>query len=161
MGVVMAAALVLGGCAGARLPGWLGGDRAAAGQVYYTAVPGLAVHAEASGTSRVVGRLPLHARVTRTALEHGYARVVADRDGLTGWVDNAQLVWRLPDAAAPPAAPAGADRAAPEPASSDVAPAADAAPLAPPAEDPPPVPTVTPSTAPRPQTPPPTTYDPF
>ncbi|MCW5891181.1 MAG: cation:proton antiporter [bacterium] len=113
----MAAALVLAGCASTRLPGWLGGDaNPADGQVYYAAVDGLAVYADPAGTSPVVGRLPLHARVLRTELRHGYAHVVADRDGLDGWVDGRQLVWRLPAAgAAPPGRASAAHGTYPRP----------------------------------------------
>jgi hypothetical protein len=77
---------------------------------FYAAAVAVAVHARASGSSPVVGRLSLHERVTRSELVRGYAHVVADRSGLEGWVDNAKLLWRLPapDAAAPSAATAPA-----------------------------------------------------
>jgi len=105
--LAVAAAIVLGGCSGVRqnLNGWFGKpppDATAAssrqGQTFYAAVAGMTVHAEASMSSDVVGRLALHEKVTRSRLEHGYAYVTADASGIEGWVDNAQLLWRLPAA---------------------------------------------------------------
>lgn len=170
--VLIVAALALAGCSGtrARLPGWLGGDTAPAGEPFYAGSDDLAVYAEPSGSARIVGRLPLHARVTRTEIAHGYAHVVAD--GLEGWVDNARLIWRLPAAGTARPAPATETPTDDVPAPTS-APPTDAAPppstVAPPPVDPPPAavpdpappptPTVTPSTVPRPRAP--TTYDPF
>jgi len=34
----------------------------------------------------------------RTSLERGYAFVESSQSSLKGWVDNAQLIWRLPAA---------------------------------------------------------------
>ncbi|HSQ00337.1 MAG TPA: hypothetical protein VL049_24215 [Candidatus Dormibacteraeota bacterium] len=76
-------------------------------EVLYAAVDGLVLHALPSGSSLVVARLTLHQRVTRTGITRGYANVTTDA-GLQGWVDNAQLLWRLPAAPAAPAIPTAA-----------------------------------------------------
>lgn len=72
--------------------------------VFYAAVDGLVLHALPSGSSQVVARLRLHERVTRSGITRGYANVTTDA-GLQGWVDNAQLLWRLPAAPAATTAP--------------------------------------------------------
>jgi hypothetical protein len=69
-----------------------------AGDPYFAGATDLPVFAEASSTSKVVGRLALHEKVIRSRVDHGYAYVTAERGGLTGWVNNAQLIWRLPPA---------------------------------------------------------------
>ena len=89
--------------------GWFGGETptptptaaalgsAAQVQTYYAGIDGLAVFADPSSSSKVIGRLALYEKVSRSRLEHGYAFVSAAK-GLQGWVDNAQLVWRVPAA---------------------------------------------------------------
>jgi hypothetical protein len=67
-------------------------------RVYYAGADGLKVYSEASSSSKVVGTLSLHERVVRTSLERGYAFVESSQSSLKGWVDNAQLIWRLPPA---------------------------------------------------------------
>jgi hypothetical protein len=67
-------------------------------RVYYAGMDGLKVYSEASTSSKVVGTLSLHEKVLRTSLERGYALIESEKSGLKGWVDNAQLVWRLPAA---------------------------------------------------------------
>jgi len=117
--------LVLGGCAAVeqRVGGWFGKKppppSPASGttatqkpRVYYAGVDGLEVHNEPSASSTVIGTLSLHEKVTRASVEHGYAHVTS-ASGLTGWVSNAQLIWRLPTTAAP--APAEAAPEPPEP----------------------------------------------
>src|SRR5262245_25276027 len=69
-----------------------------ASRVYYAGVEGLKVYSDASTSSKVVGTLLLHEKVVRTSLERGYAFVESSQSGLKGWVDNAQLIWRLPPA---------------------------------------------------------------
>ena len=153
-------ATVVAGCSSVRktTEGWWndltgpGSTEQQPGSVYYAASDGLAVHAAASGASAVVGRLPLHVRVVRTQLESGWAYVTSD-SGLKGWVDNAQLIWRLP--AADGSAPAAPQPTAPADAST--APAPSPAPGAPPAEQSAPAPaeaapqaTVAPDPAPSP-----------
>jgi hypothetical protein len=79
------------------------------GETYYAAVEGLTVYAEPSESSKVVGHLALHEKVIRSRLERGYAYVTVSKSGLDGWVDNGQLLWRVPASAASGAA----DRAEP------------------------------------------------
>jgi len=108
----IAAAVILGGCASVRqtVSGWFGEASPTAtpvatsvateqGQVYYAGVDGLTVYESASGSSKVVGRLALYEKVTRSRLDRGYAYVTAAKSGLEGWVDNAKLIWRIPSAA--------------------------------------------------------------
>jgi hypothetical protein len=107
------AALLWSGCS--TIDGWFGATpeprptpAAARSETYYVAVAGLSVYAEPSAAAKIVGRLALHERVTRTGIEHGYAHITHSTSGVTGWVDNAQLIWRLPpanDAAAPSPTP--------------------------------------------------------
>src|SRR5262249_3198212 len=78
---------------------------------------GLKVYSESSASSKVVGTLALHEKVTRYRVERGYAYVTSSQSGLTGWVSNGQLVWRLPATAAPAPveeAPEAAEPEAPE-----------------------------------------------
>jgi hypothetical protein len=166
--LAVAAAVALSGCATVKqtVGGWFGESvetpdgTGSAGQVYYAAVERLTMHAEPSASSKVVGHLALHERVTRTRLERGYAYVTTDRDGLAGWVDNAQLAWRLPaggarpadkaEAAAPETAPpsrgeadaaAAKDDATPTPTSTPEGEAAPAPPAVASGESAPPTPT--------------------
>lgn len=152
---LVVAAAVLAGCTGVRktTEGWwnevTGSDTTSGatqqGSVYYAASDGLVVRADASPASPVVGRLAQYQRVVRTQLKNGWAYVAAD-GGPSGWVDNAQLVWRVPAQGNPPAAAPAAGQA-PEPAPS-AAPAEAAAPPA--AVAPAPAPTA----APAPEAPP-------
>jgi hypothetical protein len=66
--------------------------------VYYASVDGMKVYAEPSTSSKLVTTLALHEKVIRSKLEHGYALVESAKSGMQGWVDNAQLIWRLPTA---------------------------------------------------------------
>ena len=65
-------------------------------RTYYAGIEGLKVYSEPSATSTVLGTLSQNEKVTRSKLERGYAFVESAKNGLTGWVDNAQLIWRLP-----------------------------------------------------------------
>lgn len=67
-------------------------------RVYYAGAEGMKVYSEASTSSKVVGTLSLHEKVVRSDLQRGYALVESSKSGLKGWVDNAQLIWRLPTA---------------------------------------------------------------
>jgi len=67
-------------------------------RVYYAGVEGLKVYSEPSASSKVVGQLSLHEKVTRSKLERGYAYVESAKRDLKGWVTNARLIWRLPTA---------------------------------------------------------------
>jgi hypothetical protein len=141
VGAGLSAALLLTGCTAIQRTagGWPGATApkrtpeptaatpAAAPRVYYAGVEGLKVYSEASVSSKVVGTLSLHEKVTRSKLERGYAYVETARSGLKGWVDNAQLVPRVPTAAAP--APEPQEPSGPEP--------------TPPAEEAPPILTTT------------------
>jgi len=66
--------------------------------VYYAGVEGLKLYSKPSASSKVVGELSLHEKVTRFKLERGFAYVESTKSGLKGWVNNSQLIWRLPTA---------------------------------------------------------------
>ncbi len=162
--LVVAAAVAFAGCASVRqqVGGWLGETPSPAAQqatTYYSAVDGLPVHADASRSAKVVGKLALHQKVVRSRIEAGWAYV--DADGVSGWVDNAQLIWRLPDAGAVPAS-APAKAAEQQPAAGDTTGATVPSPPAPHAESPTPeplapapTPVATPAATPAPTTAPP------
>jgi len=76
---------------------------AVAPRVYYAGTEGLKVYSEPSTSAKVVGTLSLHEKVTRTRLERGYAYVESAKSAVKGWVNNAQLIWRLPTTGAAPA----------------------------------------------------------
>lgn len=63
--------------------------------LYYAATDGVVMYTLPSATSDVVARLTLHQPVTRLSLTRGFANVTTEA-GLVGWVDNTQLLWRLP-----------------------------------------------------------------
>jgi len=96
--------------------------------VYFAGEDGLEVYAEPSTRSSRVGQLALHDKVLRSEVSRGYARIRTPDDRIIGWVDNARLIWRLPE------------QAHSEPASA-VAPSASAP--SEPATAPPPAPAVT------------------
>jgi hypothetical protein len=64
--------------------------------VYYTAVTGLKLHSGPNAATTVLAELPLHQKVYRYKLERGYAYVEVEGSDKMGWVDNGQLIWRLP-----------------------------------------------------------------
>lgn len=155
---------VLAGCASVRktTEGWWndvtgpgstpGSTSQQQSSVYYAASDGLVVRADASPSAAVVGRLTQYQRVVRTQLKNGWAYVSAD-GGLSGWVDNAQLVWRVPapGGSAPAAAPAPSEPAAPAAAPTAApAPAEAPAPMVPAPAEPAPVPTAAPAPEPAP-----------
>jgi hypothetical protein len=122
----------LAGCATIQktVDGWFGAatptpaaTAAEAPRVYYAGSEGLKVYNEPSTSSKVVGQLSLHEKVTRTKLERGFAFVESAKSATKGWVNNAQLLWRLPRAPAT-GAPAAAEPQPQEPAAE--APAAEA-----------------------------------
>jgi len=184
--LVVTTALTLAGCSGVQktVGGWFddvaGGGTPQTGSVYFAASDGLVMHSEASGSSPVVARLALHEKVVRTRLDRGWAYVTADGSGTSGWVDNAQLIWRLPAATQPGTATAAQPAAPSAPPATDTTPAPDAAPVpaaaapvsadAPAAAPPPDVapaaatnaaPSVEPAAAPAPKAPSPEIFDPF
>jgi len=159
--VALAVVMCLAGCAAMQqtVGGWFGAAtptaklaptptpqaKVAGPRVYYAGAE-LKVYSGPSTSSKVVGELAMHEKVTRSKLERGFAYVESATSDVKGWVVNAQLIWRLPSGAgttAPatsepqPEAPAGEEPEAPE------APEATAAPLEPMA-----TPTNTPVSAP-------------
>ena len=82
-------------------------------QPYYTAIDGLKLYKEPRRSKAHLAQRPLHQKVYRSKLEGGYAYVKVDGSDMKGWVDNAQLIWRLP--AEPPDAPAVVEEDAGEP----------------------------------------------
>jgi hypothetical protein len=119
--------ILLAGCASMQqhIGGWFGGatptptpeptptpqTAAAAPRVYYAGIEGLKVHGGPSASAKVIGQLSLHERVTRFKLERGYAYVESAQSATKGWVNNSQLIWRLPSGPTT-TAPAGTE---PEP----------------------------------------------
>jgi hypothetical protein len=132
-----AAGLALGGCASFTdtWDAWRG-DAAVtppalapgATDVFYAGHEDLALHELPSGASKVVARLALYQRVTRVNLGRGYTQVRTD-SGLEGWVDTADLLWRLPFTPAP--AVAGEAAVPPVPATATAVPAAAPIPATP------------------------------
>lgn len=143
---------------------------------FYSAEAGLPVRAAPFVTSKTISRLALHEKVTRTEVDRGFAHIVTAK-GVEGWVDNAQLLWRLPSAApatpdakpapmaAPPEASAPDASEADDPAPiADPEPVSDPTPAATPATDvaePEPAPAADPDPPPAPKKRAPATYDPF
>ncbi len=155
--------LCLTGCAAQKtVSGWFGAAAtpapAAAGQVYYASAAGLEMHREPAASSKLVGTLALHERVTRYRIERGYAYVRSEKSGQAGWVDNAMLLWRLPAAAPAPAEPAPEAPAAPAAEEPSAAPEIPATP-----ESPPPSPTATQvsGATPTPSSAAPSMFDPY
>jgi hypothetical protein len=178
-------AMLLASCAATQktVGGWIGSatptpspkPKAATGaqapRAYYARVERLKVYGAPSASSEVVGTLSLREKVMRFKVERGYALVESTKSGLKGWVDNAQLTWRLPAAPttaapapeetqpeeAPPeesAAPAGEEAqapAAPEPTATATAPQPTTAP----------VPTARPSPKPTPRGVGPSIFNPY
>jgi hypothetical protein len=124
--LLLGGAVMLAGCATMQrtVGGWFGATTptptpqvapaaAEAPRVYYAGNEGMKVYSEASASSKVIGQLLLHEKVTRFKLERGWAYVEGAKSGAKGWVNNAQLIWRLPAAKDTGAAP-GAEQAQPE-----------------------------------------------
>lgn len=65
-------------------------------KVYYAGVPGLKLYSGCSFSSPTLAELALHEKVLRYKLERGLAYVKVAKSGQTGWVRNADLIWRLP-----------------------------------------------------------------
>jgi hypothetical protein len=63
---------------------------------YYAGVDRLAVYSEPRSSASLLTQLPLHQKVYRSKMEKGYAYIKVEGSGITGWVDNARLIWRLP-----------------------------------------------------------------
>ncbi|MBI5503376.1 MAG: SH3 domain-containing protein [Deltaproteobacteria bacterium] len=124
------AATLAAGCSGSNMFGGSAGAGSKSGkngaQTFYAGVAGLGVHAKASASSKVLGELALHQKVTRSKIESGYAYIKTDKGRLEGWVVNARLLWRLPAAkgAAPDGSPQPAAETAQEPPPPQAQPAA-------------------------------------
>jgi len=63
-------------------------------KVYYAGVAGLKMFSQNRASGSPVAELPLHAKVLRYKTERGFAYVKVAGTGQTGWVRNADLVWR-------------------------------------------------------------------
>lgn len=93
--LVLAATIALSGCAEYRsIKRSLSVPE---GDTFYAATM-LPLHKKASASSKVVGHLVLHERVTRIQFDRGYALVVVGDGGLEGWVENAKLLRQIPTA---------------------------------------------------------------
>jgi hypothetical protein len=64
--------------------------------VYYAGVDQLVVYSEPRPSASQLTQLPLHQKVYRSKIEKGYAYIKVEGSGVSGWVDNARLIWRLP-----------------------------------------------------------------
>jgi hypothetical protein len=146
----------VGGWSGAATPTPKAAPVVRAPRAYYARVEGVKVLSRPSSSSKVVGTLSLYEKVTRFRVERGYALVESTKNGVKGWVNNAQLTWRLPTAPATAGSTpveAQPEVAKPEEMQPEEAPAEEPAPAAveepqPPAAsapEPPPVPTPVPA----------------
>ena len=128
--IAVCVAATVAGCASVRqrVGGWFGRKSAPetvaapqAPRAFYARTEGLKVYSEPSASSKVVGTLSLHEKVTRSKVERGYAYVESTKSVVKGWVDNAKLTWRSPTAptAAAPAEEEPQPPAAPERAATD------------------------------------------
>jgi len=93
--IVLAAAIALSGCIELRSAkrNLVGQE----GETFY-ALATLRLHAKPSASSKVVGHLALHEKVTRIRFESGYALVAVGGGGLEGWVENAKIARVIPAA---------------------------------------------------------------
>jgi len=64
--------------------------------VYYVGVDQLTVYSGPQSSASPVAQLSLHQKVYRSKIEKGFAYIKVEGSGVTGWVDNARLIWRLP-----------------------------------------------------------------
>lgn len=134
--IVIALVVVLAGCDSYRshAPSWLGGEAGASatagtGSVYYSGVAELRVFESPSTSSKVVGSLSLHQKVVRSKIDRGFAFIESTDGHLRGWVNNAQLIWKVPAPTSPPTdsrktAPAASAPSVAEPATEPVPPTA-------------------------------------
>jgi pyruvate/2-oxoglutarate dehydrogenase complex dihydrolipoamide acyltransferase (E2) component len=125
---VIAMIVLTSGCSAAKKTGeWLGFESKGAAKekgVFYAGTDGLVVRDAPKSSAKLIGTLSLHQKVVRSKVTDGYALVRVSGGDLAGWVVNANLLWKLPQAT--PAAEA------------EAAPAEETAPpTEPPAEAPP------------------------
>ncbi len=90
-----------------------------AGPPDYAGVDQLVVYSEPRSSASPLTQLPLHQKVYRYKMEKGYAYIKVEGSGVTGWVDNARLIWRLPSQQQK--APTKTEEQAAEPAQAPVA----------------------------------------
>ena len=110
--VLAAAAIALSGCAAVdSAERSITGD---SGETYYT-VATAPLHAKASASSKVVGHLGWHEKVSRIRIDHGYSFVVVGSGGLEGWVASTKLARRIPEPGAA-ATPTPGEPSKPKPA---------------------------------------------
>jgi hypothetical protein len=64
--------------------------------VYYSGSPDLPLYRSPGGG--IVKLLPQYTKLNRDQIQRGFAHVRVDSTGETGWVENAKLLWRLPEA---------------------------------------------------------------
>jgi len=99
---VIAASVLASGCSAAKKSGeWLGfGSKGAAKEegVFYASADGLVLRDAPESSAKIVGTLALHQKVVRSKVTNGYALVRAADGGIAGWVVNAKLLWKLPQA---------------------------------------------------------------
>lgn len=91
----------LGGCSTLEkhIPGIGGATSETSGSaavegVYYAASPDLPLYRSPGGV--IITRLPEYTKLYRDQLDRGFAHVRVESTGETGWVENAQLLWRPP-----------------------------------------------------------------
>jgi len=63
-------------------------------RVYYAGVEGLKMFSHSRVSDSPIAELPIYEKVLRYKLERGFAYVKVVRTGQSGWVRNADLVWR-------------------------------------------------------------------
>ena len=101
--VVIAMIVLASGCSAAKKTGeWLGFESKGAAKekgVFYAGADGLVVRDAPKSSGKVVGTLSLHQKVVRSKVTDGYALVRVSAGDLAGWVVNAKLLWKLPQAA--------------------------------------------------------------
>lgn len=99
---VIATLVLASGCSAAKKSGdWLGfGSKGAAKEegVFFVGADGLMVRDAPKSSGKVIGTLSLHQRVVRSKVTDGYALVRPAGGGVEGWVVNAKLLWKLPQA---------------------------------------------------------------
>jgi len=82
-------------------------------ETFYVGQEGLKLFPEPRFSKELIATLPLNEKVLRDKLEKGFAHVRVVRTGQTGWVNNAQLNWKLPSSTKPVPAPAAIEEKAP------------------------------------------------
>jgi hypothetical protein len=64
--------------------------------VYYVGVESLRLYEEPRASGDFIADLEQYQKVYRYKIENGFAWVKVDGTDMTGWVNNARLIWRLP-----------------------------------------------------------------